>query len=536
MKLNNHALIVSLLGLGLLLTGCSKNGQAENDVANIAATDQISTLDTAKIEDLSTSTLADDLFEGLYRYTSSGKVKPALATKTTISNDGKTYTFVLRKGTKWSDGSTVTAHDFVYGWQRLINPKTASGSTYLFAPVKNYQQISQGKMSPKNLGIKADGKYKLVVNLSTPTSYFKDLLARAAFGPVNSKAVKKYGKSYGTNSSKVTYNGPFVAKKWDGSNNSWSLVKNNQYWDKKHVKLARVNYQVTKSPSTSYSLFKRDKLDLIHLQGEQAKHFAKSKLAATRYLSNTKYLEFNVKQGPFTNQKLRRAFSLVIDRQGLTKNVLSNGAVPSVGFVPLKTTKVPSTGADFAKASQVKNTVEYNPKLAKELWLEGLNEIGKNKLNVTIIYSDDNASDAAMQLVQSTAEKNLPGLKISLNKMPLKSVITREEKHQFTLGYIGWSGDYADPNTFLGKYTVKNDSGWNNSTYNQLMGDANNKYANKPDQRFNNLIKAEKLLMEEMPITPIYQGNSRDLVSSKLKNIMYDPVNGHYSYKEAYLK
>lgn len=536
MKLNKHTFIVSLLGLGLLLTGCSNTERSQKNVANISATDQISTLDTAKIEDLSTSSLADDLFEGLYRYTSSGKVKPALATKTTISNNGKTYTFSLRKGTKWSDGSTVTAHDFVYGWRRLVDPKTASGSTYLFTPVKNYQQISQGKMSPKELGIRADGKYKLIVDLSSPTSYFKDLLARDAFGPVNSKTVKEYGKDYGTKSSRVTYNGPFVAKKWNGSNNSWSLVKNNNYWDKKHVKLDRINYQVTKSPSTSYSLFKSGKLDLIHLQGEQAKHFAKSKLAVTRYLSNTKYIEFNVKKGPFTNQKLRQALSLVIDRQKLTKNVLSNGATPSLGFVPLKTAKVPATGEDFAKASHVKNTVDYNPNLAKKLWLAGLKEIGKTKLNVTIIYSDDNASDAAMQLVQSTGEKNLPGLKISLSKMPLKSVITREEQHQFTIGYIGWSGDYADPNTFLGMYNVKNDPGWSNSTYNQLMEDANNKYANDPDQRFNNLINAEKLLMKEMPVSPIYQGNSRDLVSSKLKNVMYDPVNGHYSYKEAYVK
>ncbi|MFT8907699.1 MAG: peptide ABC transporter substrate-binding protein [Lentilactobacillus diolivorans] len=536
MKSKSTVLTLGTLSLGILLVGCTNSSHSQKEVANISTTGPISTLDTAQIEDLSTSSLADDLFEGLYRFTSNGSVKPALATKTNISDNGKTYIFNLRKKTKWSDGSTVTANNFVYGWRRLVNPKTASGSTYLFSPIKNYEPISKGKMSPKKLGIKAAGKYKLIVKLSAPTSYFKDLLAREAFGPINQNAVKRYGKSYGTNSHKVAYNGPFIAEKWNGTNNSWTLVKNKNYWDKRHVKLDKINYQVTKSPSTSYSLFKSGKLDLIRLQGEQAKQFAKSKLSVTRYLANTMYIEFNVKKGPFVNQKLRKAFSLAINRQQLTNDVLDNGAVPSIGFVPLKTSSIPSTGKDFAKASQVNNTVNYNPDLAKKLWRQGLKEIGKNRLTVPIIYSDDEASDSTMQFVQSEVEKNLPGLHIALNKMPLKTVITREEAHQFTVGYIGWSGDYADPNTFLGMYNVKNDSNWHNSSYNRLLKNANIKYANNPNKRFKNLIAAEKLLMREMPIAPIYQGNSRDLVSSNLKNVMYDPVNGHYSYKEAYVK
>lgn len=148
--------------------------------------------------------------EGLYRIGANNKITPGIATNTVVSKDKKTYTFTLRKNAKWSNGDPVTAQDFVYSWRRTIDPKTASQYAYLYAGIKNAEQITNGKAKVDSLGIKADGKYKLTVTLDKPMAYFKILMGFAIFFPQNQHAVQDYGKDYGTTASKMVYDGPFT--------------------------------------------------------------------------------------------------------------------------------------------------------------------------------------------------------------------------------------------------------------------------------------------------------------------------------------
>ncbi len=166
--------------------------------------------------------------EGLYRTGKNSKLMPALATSSTVSKDGKTYTFTLRKS-KWSDGSPVTAKDFGYSWRRTVNPKMASEYAYLFEGIKNSTAITAGKKPLSSLGVKAEGDYKLVVTLDRRIPYFKNLIAFALFFPQAEKALKKYGSNYGTASKYMLYNGPYMQKGWTGSNLSWKMVKNKYY-------------------------------------------------------------------------------------------------------------------------------------------------------------------------------------------------------------------------------------------------------------------------------------------------------------------
>ncbi len=317
-------LSTSIIGTMVLLVGCGSKSSNQNSKKlsgnqkiNLSTTAEITSLDLSKIYDKTSFIQVDETFEGLYRYDENGNVDPALATKTRISKDGKTYTIDIRHNAKWSNGDPVTANDFVYSWQRAVNPKTASQYTYLFDNVKNASAIVNGKLLPSKLGIKAIGKYQLKVQLARPTTYFKMVMARETLYPLDKKVVEKYGKNYGTSAKTTVYNGPFKNVGWTGTNDSWKLVKNNQYWDKKAVKLSQINYTVAKSPSTAYNLFQSGKLDLISLVGEQAKQLGKSKDAVKRPLAATEYLQYNQRKGVFKNRNLRLAFSLALNRSQL---------------------------------------------------------------------------------------------------------------------------------------------------------------------------------------------------------------------------
>ena len=178
-------------------------------------------MDLSKATDSVSFTQISNTFEGLYRLGKDSKITPGLATSEKVSKDGKTYTFTLRKNDKWSNGDPVTAQDFVYSWRRTVNPKTESEYSYLFSGIKNADKIVAGKKPATSLGIKAVGKYKLVVTLERRIPYFNKLMGFAVFFPQNEKAVKNYGSKYGTASKYLVYNGPYIQKGWTGSNLSW---------------------------------------------------------------------------------------------------------------------------------------------------------------------------------------------------------------------------------------------------------------------------------------------------------------------------
>ena len=244
--------------------GSKSNGNgklADKQVLNWNEASELATMDPSKVMDTIGGDILNNTMEGLYRLGKDSKVEPGIATKTTVSKDNLTYTFTLRKNAKWSNGDPVTAKDFVYSWQRTVDPKTASAYSYLFSGIKNADDIVAGKKDPSTLGIKAVGKYKLVVNLEKQLPYFKLLMGFVVFAPQNQKAVEQYGSKYGTASKYMCYDGPFKMTEWTGTNLKWKLVKNENYWDKKNVKLSEINFSVNKSTTTSYNFYKSTSLN-----------------------------------------------------------------------------------------------------------------------------------------------------------------------------------------------------------------------------------------------------------------------------------
>lgn len=264
MKGKKATVVGAALLIATILAACgskSSSNAAPKQVLHWSEPTELMTNDPAQATDTLSFTMLQNTQEGIYRAADKGtKVDLALAKKVSVSADGKTYQVTLRNA-KWSNGQAITAQDFVYGWQRVLDPKSKSQDAFYMYGVKNAQGVNEGKKPLSALGIKANGKSKLTITLSQPVSYFKQLLAWPLFYPQNKAAVTKYGKKYGTSSATQVYSGPFKLAKWDGTSDSWQLVKNNSYWDKRKVKLTTITDQVVKQSNTGLDLFRTGKID-----------------------------------------------------------------------------------------------------------------------------------------------------------------------------------------------------------------------------------------------------------------------------------
>lgn len=523
---------VVTISLGMLLAACgngnsSSKSAAQSGTLNLSTTAPLDTIDISKSTGFGQT---GNVFESFYRLGKNGKPTAGLAKTGTVSKDGKTWTFKIRDS-KWSNGDPIVAQDFVYSWKRSLNPKTASPYAYLFSGVKNADAIIAGKKSPNALGISAPDKKTVVVKLNRPIAYFRVLMAYPLFGPQNEKVVKKYGNRYATKAQYQVYSGPFKIKGWNGTNDTWSFVKNNDYWDKKVVKLNKIHYQVVKSNNTGYQLYQQGKLDLTPLSSEQVKNL-KSNNDFTQYpYSLVRFLLYNFKDKNAVNRKalnnknIRLALSLSIDRDIVTKKVLGNGSTLPKGFVANDLAANPKTGIDFAKEQAVKNTVDYNPALAKKYWQKGLQEIGQKSLTFDVLSSNDEAdSDQLTQYLQSQWTKELKGIKINITNIPDKSTTSRAHQGNFDIYLSHWGGDFNDPMTFMQipmTGTSYNYGKWSNSEYDNLVKKAGNQDANNPDIRWNDLISAAKIVNSNQAITPIYQQTTAYLQNKRVHGIIH---------------
>lgn len=534
-------LVTVLAACGKHNSQSSGNGKyASSQVLNLSYP---SSLDSIDISNMSGYGSTDNIFESLYRLGKNGSITPGLAKSTKVSKDGKTYTFTIRNA-KWSDGSKITAQDFVYSWKRTVTPATKSQYAYLFSGVKNADEIVAGKKSPSTLGVKAQGEHTFIVTLDKPITYFKKLMTYPLFGPISEKAVKKWGNKYATKAQYMLYSGPFKLTGWTGTNNSWQFVKNNQYWDKKAVHLQKINYTVNESTTTTLNLFQEKKLDLTQLASEQVKNMKSSSDYTTYPYSITAFLVYNFQDSNATikkalnNAKIRQAISLSINRKTLVKNVIGDASTVSKTFVPQDLVKDAKTGKDFADESTVKNSTSYNKALAQKLWKQGLKETGIKKLSIQLLASNDEPNKPISQYLKSALEKNLDGLTVNLSNIPSKVASSRAQSGDFDLYLSGWGADFNDPISHL--QIMTNNSGYNygkynSSTYNALVNKAQNQDANDTSARWQDMINAEKTIMKDQGITPLYQTVYSYLQNPKVKGIIHNTAGTQWNYKYAYI-
>ncbi|MDD6407308.1 MAG: peptide ABC transporter substrate-binding protein [Lactobacillus equicursoris] len=531
----------TVLASAALLAACggssSSKSSSSKKTLNWMVASEIPTMDLSKATDATSFNQLSNTMEGLYRLGKGSKLEKGLATSEKVSKDGKTYTYTLRKS-KWSDGSELTAKDFVYSWQRTVNPKTASQYSYLFSGIKNADAIVAGKKPVSSLGIKAVGKYKLVVTLERRIAYFDKLMGFAVFFPQSEKAVNKYGSKYGTASKYMLYNGPFKQTGWTGSNLSWKMVKNDNYWDKKNVKLDTITWSVQKTPSTSYNLYQSNKLDYTGLDASQTKQLKNQKGYVTLNQGATFYLQFNQAKNKYlANTNIRKALSLAVNRKGLTSS-LGGNSLPANTLTPTQLTDV--NGEDYTKRIS-KSAEAYYPTStqkseAVKYLNKGLKELGVSKFSFKILSDDTDSGKKTTEFLQSNFEDTFGGkVSVSVQNLPFKTRLSRSTAGNFDIVVSGWSADFADPISFLDLFTstnAENNGKWKNSQYDKLVADS--KTTASSSKRWDDLTKAEEILLNDVGVSPLYYDTNVWMIRPSVKNVIQN--RGTWNFKTAYIK
>ncbi|MCD5470529.1 peptide ABC transporter substrate-binding protein [Lactobacillus delbrueckii] len=531
----------TVLASAALLAACGSNSSKESSSSkktlNWMDSAEIPTMDLSKATDAASFNQISNTMEGLYRLGKNSKLEKALATSEKVSKDGKTYTYTLRKS-KWSDGSELTAKDFVYSWRRTVDPKTASQYSYLFSGIKNADAIVAGKKKPETLGIKAVGKYKLVITLERRMAYFDKLMGFAVFFPQSEKAVTKYGSKYGTASKYMLYNGPFKQTGWTGSNLSWKMVKNPYYWDKKNVKLDTITWSVQKTPSTSYNLYQSNKLDYTGLDASQTKQLKNQKGYVTLNQGATFYLQFNIAKNKYlANTNIRKALSLAVDRKGLTSS-LGGNSVPANTLTPTQLTDV--NGEDYtkriSKSAESFYPASTNKKEAVKYLNKGLKELGVSKFSFKILSDDTDSGKKTTEFLQSTFESTFGNkVSVSVQNLPFKTRLSRSTAGNFDVVISGWSADFADPISFLDLFTStnpENNGKWKNTSYDKLIADS--KTTASTSKRWDDLTKAEDILLNNVGVAPLYYNTIAALIRPTVKDVYQN--RGTWNFKDTYIK
>jgi oligopeptide transport system substrate-binding protein len=507
---------------------------ADEQILNILETAEIPTMDSVQGTDAVAFQVLNEVMEGLYRLGENNQPVPGMAESHEMSEDGLVYTFKLRDA-KWSNGTSVTAQDFVYSWQKAVDPASASQYAFILGDIKNANKINAGEITDLNeLGVKALDEKTLEVTLEKPTPYFLSLTTFATFLPQNQEFREAQGENYGLEIENLIYNGPFTLTEWEHEV-GWVMTKNADYWDAESVKLEAINVKVVKDPATAVSLYETGKVDRAVLTAEFVDKYKTDPDFQTFGEPVLFYFKYMQAKGPLANVDVRKAVSMAIDKQGLADVILNNGSVPAYYAVPADFVTHPETGEDFrAKYGDFNKT---DVAKAQEHWAKGLEALGVDSLELELLGGDTETSIKMQEYFKNQLETNLPGLTISLKNVPFKQRLELDEALDYQIQLAGWGPDYQDAMTFADLWVTgggHNASGYSNPEYDKLIQDAKTTLAGDLVARFEAMQEAERILLEEdAGIGPLYQRGTSQLQQPYVKNVYINSFGPDYSYKWA---
>lgn len=455
-------------------------------------------LDPHKTSTVYEAHILRDLFMGLTTENAKAETTPGAAESWTVSDDGKVYTFKMRQGATWSDGSPVTADDFVFSWRRAVDPATASEYAYMLAPVVNAEDITAGKKKLEELGVKAVDASTFEVTLNAATPYFLELLTHQTMYAVSKANVEKFGKDF-IKPGNLVSNGPYMLAEFV-PNDHVKVVKNPKFYDAANVQIDTVNFIPTEDRSTAMKRLEVGELDTNddipteQLADLRAKFGDQVRIGP--YLG-TYYYVFKVDKAPWDNAKLRHAVSMAIDRDYLADKVWSNTMLPAYGFVPPGISGYETKLTEYAEKPQLDREDEAK-KILAELGY------GPDKpLKMEIRY---NTSENHKNTAVAIQEQLKPlGIEVSLLNTDTKTHYAHLEQHgDFDIARAGWIADYKDPSNFLDLCktgTGNNYSGYSNADYDKLLAEA---AMSPPDVRMTKLSEAEAIgVARDLCVVPL---------------------------------
>ncbi|KMP95277.1 peptide ABC transporter substrate-binding protein [Bacillus wiedmannii] len=539
MKRKKSHLMVMALVTSLLLTACNNKAnksdtEAKKQVLNVTVSEEIPSLDTAKTMDGTSAHVMQNIFEGLYVLNDQDQPIPAVAKSFKRSEDGKKYTFDLRKDAKWSNGDSVTANDFMFAWKRAINRETASQYAYMLFHVKNAKEINKGTMPLDELGVKVINDYKLEVELEQPIPYFLQLLALPIYLPQHESFLKEQGNNYALEPSNLIYNGPFVLEKWKHEQ-EFQLKKNATYWDEKKVKLDEINFQIVKDTMTAVNLYEAGNLDRVPINSQFVDKYKGNKELHMSSDPGIAMLRFNEKNNVLANKKVRQAISFALNKEDFVAHFINNGSKPASGLVPVGHVNE-VTGKDFRKENG--DLSSYDLQNAQKIWEEAKKELEVEQVNLGFLtFEQDNAKRMA-EYIKGDLEKNLHGLAIQIKQQPFKQKLQLEQTGDYDITMANWGPDYKDPISYLELFTTGNPNNkmnYSNVHYDELIKKAKTDFVLDTENRWEALREAEQVLLEDAAVAPLYHIGSAYVQKDYVKGIEKHQFGGIYTYKNAYI-
>nr|WP_316653347.1 peptide ABC transporter substrate-binding protein [uncultured Gellertiella sp.] len=525
MSLMRTSMHTALL-LGSLLIGASP--VLAEAVLHRGNSGEPTTLDSAHISVDIEGFVLKDLYEGLTIHSADGKILPGAAESWKVSDDGLTYTFKLRDNGKWSDGSPVTAEDFVFSMQRVEDPKTAAEYANILFPLKNAEKVNKGTVPVDQLGIKAIDAKTVECTLERPTPFFLELMAHMTALPVNKANVEKFGKDYVKPGNMVS-NGAFKLKA-HVPNDSLTMEKNENYWDAANVKLDTVIYYPSEDDAANIRRFEAKEMDTVYnFSADQIARLRKSytdQVHVSPSLS-TYYYAFDNRQEPYNDVRVRTALSMAVDRDFLATEIYSGAQLPVYSLVPPGMEYYgDGPKPDFADLSQIDREDK-----AVELMKEAGYGKGGKPLNIEIRYNT-NTNHERVATAVADMWKNTFGAKVSLVNTDVSAHYAYlTEGGKFNVARAAWGADYADPENFLALLQSANKS-FNYGHYNSPDFDAalaKSYTIQDPVERNKVMRQAEEIMLKDQPIAPLMNTASIWLISSRIKGWQDNAVNEHLS-------
>lgn len=505
--------------------------KAKDQVLRFIMDNDPASLDPQLCVDSNGNSMLGYMLEGLIKMDPHGKPLEGLADTWTLSEDHLVYTFHIREDAKWADGKPLTAEDVYYTWFRAIDPELAGGNAYRFFDIVGAQDYYGGTLTDKSqVGIALPGNNTFEVTLTRPTPYFYELVTNNAFRPVREDFVTANGEKFASEPELTLSNGPYILKEWKRAQ-QLTFEKNPNFWNADAVHIEKIVYNIIPDPQVALQMYEGGELDILALDASLISKYADNPELHKSPGTNIAFTAFNTKDAFMKNQKLRLAFSMIMDRDAFTDKVLKNGSRPMRGFVPYG---FPGIGdKDFRTVSgdhitDISMDASKYSAEAKALLDTGLSELGESKealsSHLSILVFDEEGKKQA-QVMQELYKKYFD-IDCAIDQLTLKVIIDRMFAGDYSQLVIGFGGFYIDPLAYLENYTSTspmNTSAFSDPAYDALIDEARGLTGEARVQKF---IEAEAYLLEQAPIAPTYNRAGNILIKPYVKQYDVSSIYG----------
>jgi len=549
-KLLIAVLCLSLIGL---LAGCKgkKSVSTRENTISACFGSEPNTIDPALNSAVDAAIYLQHTHEGIYKYEDAGmpataginyaKAVPGMAAgapQKTVNSDGTvTLVYTLRSGLKWSDGSALTAEDFVYSWQRLVDPETAADYSYMIDMIENANEIMEDEMNKSALGVRAINATTLEIKLTYDCPFFDEIMAFPATFPVKKSVIDKAGDQWTFDPKTYVSNGPYRMKEW--VHNSYILIEKNPYYYTTVNGPEFIRFVLMEDENAILASFRAGDLDFIqNFPVDEIPSLLKSgDLKVSDYLG-TYFVSLNTQRPPFTDARVRKAFGLAIDRNYIINQITRAGQKPAGGFVPSGISDV-AVGSDFRKTggdyiSLAESDYEKNVAEAQRLMAEAGYPGGRGFPVVEYLYNTNDAHRAIGEALQNMWRTAL-GVNVTLGNQEWNVFLDTRKKGNYSIARDGWIGDYNDPINFLDMFLTgggNNNSQYANREFDNLIAKAKGTAVQADRMRY--MHQAEDLLVgRDMAVAPIYFYTNSYMISPRVK-AFYTPL-GYYFFTNSKL-